>query len=562
MGKKKLLTLDDLINFCANHNFAKFSSSTTGYDLRVLVPASFDMISESEDNHRGMLRLKVKAFHTGANRNGSYVSEEAAIAAMPTMSYRPILAAIHQLDDGSWDFHAHDVEVDENSEELVYIEKQVGAFGSEDAFFEQDPNDPDKKFICKYAYIPEEYTKACDILRNKNGSKVSVELAIEEMSYSADTRKLNLEKFYVAGMALLGKEDDGSDIEEGMKGSRADLIEDFSSVDNSLIDKIKTIGEQINELNEKIGQMFVKEEAKVNKLNELLEKYSASIEDLPFADEVENMTDEELEAKFAELFESAEVVNEELDESTDDSENKSVMELKEEATFDTPDPTTDPEAAIADIAAGNEPSELGANLISADDVSTIVAHTFSYAGKTKTFEISLEAKSYALNCLVNETYSNDETWYSVECYDTYVIMVDWWNNKAYKQEYVEVEEDKFELVGERVEVFSRWLTEQEIHDLEVLSTNYNTLKADYEMLVNENDNRAKQQIFTDESYAEIYNTEEWKELKANAGKYSVEDLAREADAIYGRFCKKSNNKGKIGISQEAKRKTPYGSLFN
>lgn len=547
MGTMKLLTLDDLVKFCSDHNFAKFSASESGYELRVQVPARFEVDDSEEDSHRGLMKLLVKAFHVGVNRNGSAVSEEAAKDAMATMSYRPILANIHQLDDGSWDFQAHDMEIDEDNDEPIYIEKQIGAFGAEDAFFEDDPSVEGKKFVCKYAYIPEEYTKACDIIREKGGTKVSVELAIEEMSYSAKDMVLNLDKFYVAGCTCLGAADDGTPIEEGMKGARADIIEDFKADNNSAISDYQKLSEQIKEVENKINTLFnEKGGSEMNKLEELLAKYSASIEDLPFAEEVEGMTDEELEAKFAEFFADDDPVSDPV-ENGDDSES---------------DPETDPEAALAAIENGEEPTELGANLISADDQPNTVQYSCTMGEFVRTFEISLEDKIYALSNLVNAAYADEDTWYQVECYDSHVVMIDWWNNKAYKQDYSENEEGVFELVGERVEVFSRWLTEQEIHDLEVLQTNFSALETKYNALVEENENAAREAVFADEAYAKIAETEEWKELKKNAGKYSAKDLATEADAIYGRYCRKANAVGSIGISHRETKKTPYGSLFS
>lgn len=283
----------------------------------------------------------------------------------------------------------------------------------------------------------------------------------------------------------------------------------------------------------------------MNKLDELLAKYSASIEDLPFAEEIEGMTDEELEARFEEFF--AEKTEEVFDDDPEEEE---------------PDPETDPDAAIAAIEEGDDITELGANLISADDQPKVVQYSCTMGEIVRTFEVSLEEKIYALSNLVNAAYADEETWYSVECYESYVIMVDWWNNRAFRQSYQETEADSYELVGERVEVFSRWLTAEEIHDLEVLQTNFSALEGKYNTLVEENESKARNAVLNDETYSQVFQTEEWKELKKNAGNYSAKDLATEADAIYGRFCRQSSKMGKIGISIKEAKKTPYGSLFS
>lgn len=70
----------------------------------------------------------MRVCHTLLNRNGSYISEDSMKAAMPSLKYSPLLANIHQLDDGSWDFHSHDyhIETDENGNEItVYDENRL-----------------------------------------------------------------------------------------------------------------------------------------------------------------------------------------------------------------------------------------------------------------------------------------------------------------------------------------------------------------------------------------------------------------------------------------------------
>ena len=110
---RKLLTIDDLVKFCSEQNFTRFSSKETGYKLSVQVPATFEVDDEVDNDHRGMMRLKFRIFHTGLNRNGSFVSEEAAKNAMPTIKNRPILAHIHQLAFGlcttTWAWYGNSV---------------------------------------------------------------------------------------------------------------------------------------------------------------------------------------------------------------------------------------------------------------------------------------------------------------------------------------------------------------------------------------------------------------------------------------------------------------------
>ena len=197
--KKKLLTEDDLLNFCQEQKFVKFNSKDTGYQLALKVPTTFEVDNAVDENHRGMMKLKFKIFHIGLNRNKSYVSKEAAEKAMGTIADRPVLAAIHQLDDGSWDFEGHEMEIildGDGNREIKYIESQVGSFSSEPAFWEHD-DELNKDYVCAYAYISEEYTRACEIIRQKQGSKNSCELFIDDFSFNAKEKYLELNDFYV-----------------------------------------------------------------------------------------------------------------------------------------------------------------------------------------------------------------------------------------------------------------------------------------------------------------------------------------------------------------------------
>lgn len=232
MKRKKILTLEQLVDFCKQNKLYSFNSKDTGYELAVSIPGQ---LTFDEDLSKGLLYTEVKVCHTLLNRNGSYISEENMKKALPSLVNRPLLAYIHQLDDGSYDFHAHDIEIVEDEDgnsEAVYLEKQIGSFTSKEPYLEYDESN-DKTYVMAEAAIPEEYTRACDIIRRKEGTKVSCELVIEKFSYNAKEKYLDLEDFYFSGCTCLGSEKDGEEIGEGMIGSRLD-IKDFSVSNNSM----------------------------------------------------------------------------------------------------------------------------------------------------------------------------------------------------------------------------------------------------------------------------------------------------------------------------------------
>ena len=192
---KKIMTLDNLYKFFVEQNQSfNFSVKESGQPIVVTSNGHF---AEEQDDMPGMLKLKLKNCHIDTNRNGSHISKENMEKAMPTLKYRPILAYIHELPDGTKDFYAHNVEFeeDENGDmQVVYLEKQVGCFTADDPWLEYD-EEMDKTYVMAYAVIPEEYTEAADIVRRKNGTKVSTELVINELSYNAKEKYLDLTKY-------------------------------------------------------------------------------------------------------------------------------------------------------------------------------------------------------------------------------------------------------------------------------------------------------------------------------------------------------------------------------
>jgi len=153
--------------------------------------------------------------HSGENRNHSSVTEKAAKNCLKTIAYKPVLANFAEFDDGI-DFTTHDIEVDEDGN-LTYIERQVGCFTADKPTFDDEADDKGRKYVHARVAIPREYTQAAEIIERKNGTKVSVELAVNEMSYAADEHLLYLEDVEVMGVTLLGRNPEtGKDVEEGM----------------------------------------------------------------------------------------------------------------------------------------------------------------------------------------------------------------------------------------------------------------------------------------------------------------------------------------------------------
>ena len=528
--KKKMLTVDDLWQFCIDTNFARFSSKESGYQLAVQVPTTFEVEESSDDNHRGMMRLKFRILHDGLNRNKSFVPHKAAVKASATIADRPIMAAIHQLDDGTWDFKSHEMEIieDENgNQEINYIEKQVGSFSSEKPFWEHD-DEYDKDYLCAYGYIAEEYTKAADIIRKKGGTKNSCELVIEEMSFNAKEKQLELNEFYLSASTLLGREDDGTEIGEGMLGSRADIA-DFSVANNSVFSQNEKVIKLLSELNEKLDGLNI--DSKISRKEETMKK------------EFEEITEEEIkDSPNAEVFDDGDGNNEDdvnFYDDPADAENEDDGVIDPDTGYSTDDDDSDEDDSDPEPnpESSDDEEDEGIPLGQRDDDDTAGDSKKKYSievnvdinGEKKTFSTLIE-KLDALSELVNATYGEvDNDWYAVDADEDKKIieMHQWIGGKHFRQSY-SVKRDVYSLVGDRVETYAKYLTEDEIKSLDSMKSNYSSIESELASFKAEPE---KEAVLAEECYAQIADTDAFKKLaeKETHFSMSVDEVRAEAD---------------------------------
>lgn len=565
----KILTLDNLYQFFVEQNKSvNFSSKENGNPIVVSMPANFEI---SENDMPGMLKLKLKVCHIDTNRNGSHISKENMEKAMPTLKYRPILAYIHQLDDGTYDFYAHNMEIveDENGEEKInYIEKQVGCFTTDDPYLEYD-KDNDKTYVNAYAVIPEEYTEAANIIRRKNGTKVSCELVIDELSYNAKEKYLDLTSFYFGGCTLLGCDENGNEIGEGMLGSRADIA-DFChkkpvfDYQEKLIEMLDKLNNTLSNFNKNNTEEGVREE--MNHFEELLEKYGFAVDELDF--DYENMSDEELDSAF-EDFKCRKKKCEEEDSDVDGYEEGNSEESGSEEG--TSEEGSSEEENPKD---GNDDEEEPEDGADTGDESKKNSENFV---KNFKVEISHEDIRYALYNLIAEYEESDNEWYGIYAvYDDYFVMQGWCNGKFYKQGY-SVDGENVSLDGERTELFQMLLTESEKLAVDKLRGDYAELEAKYNELKTFKDNydaaeikAKKDSIFADEAYNDIRESDDFKALMNDAENYSVEEIQNKCDLLFAanekkvKFAANKNKPHSISFNfskKEDKKTSAYGNLF-
>lgn len=581
--QRKYFTIEDLIKFCEQKKMYNFSSKESGKPIVIQAIQDFSSadVEETEDNK---LYAKVRVCHTLLNRNGSYISEDSMKAAMPSLKYSPLLANIHQLDDGTWDFHSHDyhIETDENgNEHIVYDEKQVGTFTADEPYLEYDKN-MDKTYVVARVAIPESYTRCADIIREKNGTKVSCELIIYDCSYNAKEKYLQLDNFEFAGCTCLGSEKDGTPIGEGMLGSKITL-EDFSEENNSLIkfnekmvelqarlEKLETACFDNKENNSKEGG-----NENLNKFEELCQKYEKTVDDITF--DYENMSDDELVEAFAKAFDET--------GSTDDGSEGADTPSGSETTVDgntegENNPTeSNPDESEKDTPKENETSDNTS--ISTDDDETKKKKVDN--ALTRTFEISHDDIRYALYNLLSSYEEVDNEWYYITgVYDSYFVYESWDGGKIYGQKYTK-DNDIVAYDGERYTLHKTYLTDSEYAELESMRSNYAELKEFKETSEKNALHTQREEILTSEKYSVIsekdkdgkYTNEAFAKLVSEMDNYSLADLETQIKVIHSDYIaehsnfsitttdeKKATSKKQFANpSKTTKKPSRYGKLF-
>lgn len=568
---RKYLTLDDLLLFCKKNNFSHFSAKESDGPIIVQTPGRFEL---SGDANTGLQPVKLVACHTSLNRNGSSISKSTMEAALPSFSNRPILGYIHQLEDGTWDFYSHNMEMveDENEKDgtrIDYLETPVGIVPEScNAHLEYDEEN-DVYRTCVNGFIFEEYSKAADIIRAKGIASVSVELAINDMSYNSDDGYLSINDFYFMGVTILGRDEEGNIVEPGMAGSNITLGS-FSAENNSmlnsdihntLVETLKKLNETLEKFNNKETDSITEGGNEMDKLNELLEAYELTLEEIDFS--TEGLSDEELEAAFTEHFGDVE-------------EFKKKKKCSEE----------NPEDGDEDFAGcGKKKKKCSEDEQESDE-------EFAGCGKKKKrcsinsetgtveFELSHDDVRMALYSLLESNWDENSYSWICEVYDNYFVYQketysdSGYEYKYYKQNYSK-NNDNVELSGDAVEVFSTFVTESEKTALEMMRTQYEELKKFHDDTIAAQEQAQKDEIFNDEQYAILAENEKFNELKKDAAKFSVDEISEKCKVLFaeevmakgvysaeGNSAEKKSNKINFNFTKKDNKKQAYAGLFD
>lgn len=514
---------DYLVNKGTNLKFSKdeFGASFVAVGLEGSLSFSNDT---SKD---GLVRAHLQAAHVGKNRNRSQITYNSMKKNLKSIKNRPILAYIHQLEiDGEEKnvFGWHAMHEGDNGE-VIYDEIPVGhvpADAKPELVYDADN---DKEYIETDAYLYEGYTKAPDILMDAEGKcPVSVEIDVYDFSYDAKEKILNIDDFVFKGITILGYYEDGSVVEPAMEGANISLL-------NFNVDKATF---EIDQNSMKGGK------DEMGLFEQLLEQYNVTAEDVTF--EHENLTDEELKAKFEEMFGSAEAdpaPESNFEDENPDSGDEGAEGGEEES--ETEPEVKDPEA--------EEPAEDTSTVQDDEPVKKKkVENSITYSVNGKEFAVSLNDKIYALGTLVNDTYSeSDNAYYSVLVYDKELVMVDVWAGSAYRQAYSE-RAGVFSLKGDRVPVHAIYVTDTEEAEIENIRSKYSAVSEELAKYQKAAEDSRKEAIINSDEWELISDSAEFAQIKENAAEFSADEIQAKCDALLLSYIK--NNSKKEHVSKD------------
>jgi len=298
---------------------------------------------------------------------------------------------------------------------------------------------------------------------------------------------------------------------------------------------------------------------------QLLEQYNVTAEDVTF--EHENLTDEELKAKFEEMFGNAEA------------------DPTPESNFEDENPESEDEGAEGDeseeseIEDSNEsesdPEEESQNGTQDDEPIKKIENSITYNINGKEFAVSLNDKIYALATLVNDAYSEtDNAYYNVLVYDKELVMVDMWAGSAYRQSYSE-RAGVFSLKGDRVPVHAIYVTDTEEAEIDSMRSKYSAMSEELAKYQKAEEESRKEVIINSEDWEAISDSAEFAKIREHISEYSAEEIQNKCDALLLSFAKSNSRKAHVakdtnqhkfslfrvpeGKSAENKR---YGNLFD
>ncbi|MEY8365745.1 hypothetical protein AALA22_08895 [Anaerovoracaceae bacterium 41-7] len=458
---------------------------------------------------------KLRIAYTGKNRNNSFISKKSFERAIPTMFGCPVVANYIRCDN---EIGSHDGEIIKGVDgELKYVNitEPIGFLppGAEWNWEIIDDDGEIHEYLVSEVLLwkrQEAYSKI------KENGITSQSMEISVIEGNMENGYYNISDFEFTAFCLLGTAEPCFE--------SAALIS--YSVENYVEEQLSAMYEEFKLVFSNDERFKIKEEAGENnmKLEELLAKYSVSVEDLEF--DTDGLSDEELEEKFAEAFSES--------EADDDSDpyNGDVFTLDSQLFNSLCEQISSKENILTEW--GDCPRYYMV------DYDSSVAEVY-YSDR---IDGTLYGATYSMN--------GDN------------VVIDFETQKRKRFAIVDFDEgqEAFNLKD-----YADSLIENIKSGYE---SKYNQLKADYDLLLCESNKKAATELI-DKFESKLSGEPEFEALKKNISKIeNVDDLENKLFAIVGKKqfefisdnSKKSLKVGLVVNKNDKDESDPYGDLFN
>lgn len=463
------------------------------------------------------LKLRLRVCHDGESPNKTYFTKETMAEANKTLEYIPLLAHVY-IDEsgkpviGSHDMHIEEDKLNEGESRVIYDETPIGVVPAL-----ADNNCTIEEYNGKNhtfvdCYLWRDYANYAEqLVEDAENTKLSMEIDFPEEALSYDAAN---ERYNISSYRYRGITLLNESLGTGMKDAMA------TTTNFSANDDIKS-------------KMIVLME----ELQKCLREYDINDSDEKGGNV--NMENEEIMETTVE-----ETVTETMEEVVEET----VEEVVEEES--TEEEVVEEEASAEEFSEG-EPEPLLCS-----------------------FRISHDDTRYGLQSLLNAMCDESHFYSVLAVYDKYFYYCDYFSGDAFKQAY-KVRKDVVSFSGDPEPVFTEFVTQAERDELEKLRKDYVELKEFKEKVEASELKNKKDSIFAREEYSVLAEDEAFKELVANAEKFSVEEVEAKTKAIFadyvikmGEFSSKKDDTKKsktLGFNFEAKenkKKKAYGGLFD
>lgn len=491
----------------------------------------------------GILRVA----YTNENQNGSYISKEAFERAIPTIYNKPIVGNFIREEN---DFGGHDIGIIKDNDgelRIVNFTTPIGVVPESASYFWEEIDG--HEYLCVDVVIwkrQEGYRK----LKEEGIVSESMEIDVADGYEEEDTGLFVIENFEFTAFCLLG-----SGVQPCFEDAAVQLFsnDNMQSLIKQMMSEIKETFYSVNTPSGDDIESYKKGgETVLDEKKQLAEKFGIDIESLDFS--IEDMSIEELEAKFEEMAkaqeeseEPAEEAGEEFSkEETEDSESE---EPAEEFSLNR-NVVDELITAFDAIQESNQWGEIRPRYCFEDyDAETQEAYAFDRFEGWKLYGFK-----YSMN--------GD------------VVVIDFASKARKKYAIVDFEDGTPEPVSQIASEFSNM--EQMIHDNAEWESKYNeaskTISAmetelgelkEFKAVTEQNEAKAeREELFS--QFEDLVGVEEFDALVENSSEFNIETLEEKCYAIRGR--KNSPNKfslkkpNKIIVAPEGNEKIPYGGI--